>query len=72
MSYNLMCVNFTGGVSNILCGIPQDSELGPILFLLYCTDVTNIAEHHGVTTHSYADDTQTYFYCKDTGVCDRG
>ena len=34
------------------------------LFLLYCADVTNIAERHGVTAHSYADDTQLYVNTK--------
>jgi len=47
---------------------PQGSVLGPILFLLYCADITNIAERHGVTAHSYADDTQLYVHCT-TGQC---
>jgi len=48
-------VSFAGGesaVSLVLCGIPQGSAPGPMLFLLYCMDVTNIAESHGVTAHS--------------------
>jgi len=64
-------VHFAGGQSavlNILCGVPQGSVLGPILFSLYCADVTNIAERHGVTAHSYADDTQLYVHCT-TGQC---
>ena len=40
----------------------------PLLFLLYCADVTNIAERHGVTAHSYADDTQLYVHCT-AGQC---
>ena len=58
-------VSFTGGesaVSHVLCGVPQGSVLGPIPFLLYCADVTNIDERHGVTAHSYADDTQLYVH----------
>jgi len=43
----------------VLCGVPQSS-----VSALYCADVTNIAEHHGVTAHSYADDTQLYVHCK--------
>jgi len=36
--------------------------LGSILFLIYCADVTAIAKRHGLGVHSYADDTQLYFY----------
>jgi len=44
--------SFGGGesaVSLVLCGVPQGSVLRLILILLYCADVTNIAQHHGVT-----------------------
>lgn len=60
-------VSFAGSestVSLVLCGVPQPRVLGPILFLLYCADVTNIAERHGVTAHSYADDTQQHVHAK--------
>jgi len=51
-------------VSHILCGVPKGSVQELVLFLLYCTDVTNIVERHGVTAHSYADDTQLYVHYK--------
>jgi len=38
--------------------------LGPVLFLLYTADVPVIAQRHGFLAHSYADDTQLYFYDK--------
>ena len=38
---------------------PQGSLLGPILFLLYCAEVTR-------NVHSYADDTQPYIPCDVT------
>ena len=38
------------------------SVLGPILFLIYCADVTAIALRHRMGVHSYADDTQLYFH----------
>jgi len=60
-------VNFAGQqstISVVLCGVPQGSVLGPILFLLYTADVTAIAQRHGFSAHSYADDTQLYLHVK--------
>ena len=55
-------------ISYIFCSGNPLTNGSPILFLLYCADVTNIAECHGVTAHSYADDTQLYVHCT-TGQC---
>ena len=54
--------------STLTCGVPQRSVLGPILFLLYCTDVVVIAQRCGLGVHSYADDTQLYFHADPTAV----
>ena len=43
---------------------PHGSVLGHILFLLYTADVTAIAQRHGFSAHSYADDTQLYLHVK--------
>ena len=43
--------------SVVICG------LGPILFLLYIGDVTNIALRCGLNVHSYADDMQLHVHC---------
>jgi len=64
-------VNFAGQQSTIvtvLCGVPQGSVLGPVLFLLYTADVIAIAQRHGFLVHSYADDTQIYFHDKASSV----
>ena len=41
------------------CGLPQDSVLGLLLFLLYTVDILNIIHQHGLEGRCYADDTQT-------------
>ena len=59
-------VSFAGDVSTqsvVTCGVPQGSVLGPIIFLLYTADVTNIALRCGLNVHSYADDTHLYVHC---------
>ena len=56
------CVNINGTFSdflNILCGVPQGSVLGPILFLIYINDIqfcSNI-----LNFHLFADDTSIFF-----------
>ena len=42
------------------CGVPQGSELEPLLYIIYTADLTRIVDKHGLEAHSYADDLQIY------------
>ena len=41
-------------------GVTQGSVLGPIIYYMYTKPVSAIIQRHGLSHHSYADDTQLY------------
>ena len=52
-SYRVIYAGSTSSVIYIVCSVPQGS-------VIYVADLVDIVGRHGVTLHSFADDTQLY------------
>ena len=58
--------NMLSEKSEVYCGVPQGSILGPLLFIVYFNDFVTCLKHSKVTI--YADDTVVYVAGKDTYI----
>ena len=61
LSYRTEIISPLADTSNavaFMCSVPQDSVVGPLLFIAYTEDVEDLISTYAVKDQIYADDTQ--------------
>ena len=51
-----------------ICGVPQGSVLGPVLFSIYISPIAHIASQFNVRQQQYADDTQLMLFISPSNL----
>ena len=58
--FHVKCNNDFSSSHTCLCGVPQGSVLGPLLFVMYTTTLSTLVSSLSLNHHLYADDTQLF------------
>ena len=52
----------------VKCSVPQGSVFGPLLFIMYTSDLADLVSTSGVNLKEFADNNQLYIHCSITYV----
>jgi len=67
-SYTVIYAGNTSCEVIIICSVPQGSVLGPLLFILYSSDLPKLATKRDILAFLFADDIQLYRHCSMAAV----